>query len=313
MLKTQQSGQILLVVVLTMIVALTVGLSIAARIVTELKLSKQNEESQRAFQAAESGVQQTLEAQQSRGSLVAPISLGNNSSFSTKITPDNGPAIVMNNGIEVDQAVGGDVWLSTYSANPATQFQNPMGCTNPPSDSTCRDLIIRLYWGSPNQTNCDPSGDNVAPALEIVVLNGPIGAPTISKGLFEPAVCLSDQRLGRIPDDIVTGTTSGGPFHPKQTDPTYFRYYADISFDRGSKYIKNALVMKIIPIFNSTVIGLQSNGIVGSPELPPVAFPPQGSVVESTGTSGDTIRKVVYYQSYPQLPLEVFPYSLLSQ
>jgi hypothetical protein len=33
----------------------------------------------------------------------------------------------------------------------------------------------------------------------------------------------------------------------------------------------------------------------------------------STGTSGDTVRKVVYFQSYPQLPLEIFPYSLLSQ
>ncbi len=299
MIKTQQSGQILLVVVLTMIVALTVGLSIAARVVTELKLSKQNEESQRAFQAAESGVQRTLTS----GAVNLPISLGNNSSFSTKITPNNGQAIIMNNGIQVDQAVGGDVWLSTYSSNPANQFQNPMGCTQPPSGPiTCNDLTITMYWGSPNQTNCNPSGDNVAPAIEVVMLNGPVGSPSISKGLFEVAGCLSDNRLGSLPAEIEQGTTVNGPFTPKVGGPA-FLYKADLKFNSGT-LPRHGLVMKVIPIFNSTTIGFQSATAV---------FPPQGSVVESTGTSGDTIRKVVYYQSYPQLPLEVFPYSLLSQ
>lgn len=307
MIKTPQSGQILLVVVLTMIVALTVGLSIAARIVTELKLSKQNEESQRAFQAAEAGVQRTLE-NGAAGSPIAPIKLGNNSSFSTKLIPDNGPAIVMNNEIEVDQAVGGDVWLSTYSSNPATQFQNPMGCNG----TTCNDLAVTLYWGSPNQTNCNPSGDNVAPAMEVVLLKGPIATPSISKGLFEATGCLGDNRLSNISSNVVQATTTGGPFYPKVGGPA-FRYKADITFNGGTERINNGLVMKVIPIFNSTMVGFQANVIVGSQPPTPIAFPLQGSHVESTGTSGDTIRKVVYYQSYPQMPLEVFPYSLLSQ
>ncbi len=266
-----------------MIVALTVGLSIAARIVTELKLSKQNEESQRAFQAAEAGIQQTIERQSSVGSLVAPITLDNNSSFSTTFTSDNGTAIVMNNGQDVDQAVGGDVWLSNYSTNPALLFGSPMGGGG--------SVAITIYWGSPSQASCASTGDGVAPAIEVVALRGPTSSPTIVKNIFEAAGC------SRI-TNAVAGTTSGGPFTLKGS---VFRNSANLTFNGSS--ISNGLIMKVIPIFNSSLVGFQSTAV----------FPAQGSIVESTGTAGDTVRKVVYYQSFPQLPLEIFPYSLLSQ
>lgn len=282
MLTKSQSGQILLVVVLTMIVALTVGLSIAARIVTELKISKQNEESQRAFQAAESGIQQTLLKQ---NSINIPIDLGNNASFSTTYAADTGTAIVMNNGQAVDQATGGDVWLSDYSSDPALIFKNQMGGGSP--------VAITMYWGSPSQTSCSTgSGDATAPAVEVILLQGTIANPTIQKAVFESNGC------ARI-SNAITGTTSGGPFTLRDTK---FLNSASLTFNGSS--LSSGFVMKVIPIFNSSVIGFQSQS---------VTFPPQGSVVTSTGTSGDTVRKVVYYQSYPQLPLEVFPYSILSQ
>lgn len=285
MVKKGQRGQILLIVVLTMIVALTVGLSIAARIVTELRLSKQNEESQRAFQAAESGIQQTLARQSAIGSINAPITFDNNSAFSTTFVTDSGAAIVLNNGLEVDQAIGADVWLSDYSPNPALQFLNPMGGGNP--------VAITLYWGSTSQASCgSTAGDSAAPAIEVTLLRGPIANPTISRNVFEAAGC------NRITNAIV-GTTSGGPFTLKGTT---FRNSVNLTFNGSS--LSNGLVMKVIPIYNSTVVGFQSDGTL---------FPAQGSIVTSTGTSGDTVRKVEYYQSYPQLPLEVFPYSLLSQ
>jgi hypothetical protein len=148
--------------------------------------------------------------------------------------------------------------------------------------------------------------------MEVVLLKGPVATPSISKGLFEATGCLGDYRLSNISSNVVQATTVGGPFSPRVGGPT-FRYKADIIFNNGTEPIKNGLVMKVIPIFNSTMVGLQASVIVGSQPPTYIAFPPQGSLVESTGTSGDTIRKVVYYQSYPQIPLEVFPYSLLSQ
>jgi len=282
-----QNGQILLIVVLTMIVALTVGLSIAARVVTELKLSKQNEESQRAFQAAESGIQQTIERQSAIGTLNSPINLDNNASFSTTFTTDNGTAIVVNNGQEVDQASGADVWLSDYSANPANLFLNQMGAGSP--------VAITLYWGNENQTSCfASSGDSAAPAIEVVLLRGTVASPSIQKNVYEAAGCGTSRISG-----ATEGTTVGGPYTLKGVT---FRNSASLTFNGAS--LSNGLIMKVIPIFNSSLVGFQSSGIV---------FPAQGSIVTSTGTSGDTVRKVVYFQSYPQLPLEIFPYSLLSQ
>lgn len=275
-LYCNQDGQILLIVVLTMVIVLTVGLSIASRIVTELKLSKQNEESQRAFQAAEAGIEQTL----SKGTNISePVSLGNNASFTTTFTIDNGSAIVLNNGQEVDQAVGADVWLSDYP-----EYSSPMGGGLP--------VNVTVYWGSPSQTSClSSSGDLSIPALEIVLLQGSVATPSIQKYILEGSGC-----------SRIAGASSGTPgtFTVKSTQ---FSNSASLSFTNG-------LIMKVIPIFNSSLVGFQV-------QIPPspsgTIFPAQGSVITSIGNSGDTVRKVVYYKSYPQLPLEVFPYSLLSQ
>lgn len=55
-----RSGQALLIVLLVLAVALTVGLSIASRSITEVSVSTSQEESARALSAAEAGVEQAL-------------------------------------------------------------------------------------------------------------------------------------------------------------------------------------------------------------------------------------------------------------
>lgn len=288
MIKGRQSGQILLVVVLTMIVALTVGLSIAARVVTELKISKQNEESQRAFQAAEAGIQQTLE---SKLSIIDPTKLENNAKFSTEFKDNSGSVIEVNNGLDVDQSVGADVWLSDYSTTQLNLFANPMGGGNP--------VNITMYWGDSTQTSCLSSGDKVAPAIEVVLLKGTVANPSIQKSIYETAGCGSSNRITNAVEGTAGTYTVG-------TDGIQFRNKASLLFGNPASSLSQGLIMKVIPIFNSTKIAFESN-------TPNVSFPSQGSRVDSTGTSGDTARKVEYFQSNPQLPLEVFPYSLISQ
>lgn len=55
-----KSGQILILVLLIVVVSLAVGLSVASRNLTNLKISTQTQESQRAFSAAEGGVEDVL-------------------------------------------------------------------------------------------------------------------------------------------------------------------------------------------------------------------------------------------------------------
>lgn len=56
----RKSGQILILVLLIVVVALSVGLSVASRNITNLRTSTQSEQSQRAFSAAEGGVEDVL-------------------------------------------------------------------------------------------------------------------------------------------------------------------------------------------------------------------------------------------------------------
>jgi len=56
----KESGQALLIVLLGMAVILTLVLSIVSRSVTDISLTKKDEESLRAFSAAEAGVEQLL-------------------------------------------------------------------------------------------------------------------------------------------------------------------------------------------------------------------------------------------------------------
>ena len=162
---------------------------------------------------------------------------------------------------------------------------------------------ITIYWGSTNQDDCSTSGGNdVAPAIEVVLLRGTVASPTIQKEIFEATGC------NRGITGAIQGSSPVAINVPKDGGPR-FMYSAPLTFNGSS--LSNGLLMKVIPIYNSSIIGFRSNDTASPND--PFIFPPQGSIVTSTGTSGDTVRKVTYYQSFPQLPLEVFPYSLLSQ
>lgn len=58
--KYNQQGQALLIVLLGMAVALTMILSVVSRSITDIQLTSRDEESQRAFSAAEAGVERAL-------------------------------------------------------------------------------------------------------------------------------------------------------------------------------------------------------------------------------------------------------------
>lgn len=274
--KNSERGQILLIVVITMIVALTVGLTIASRTVTELRLSRQNEESQRAFNAAEAGIDRVL--QQGEG-ITLEEELGNNSTFVVSSDPFGGPQLLMNNGEEVDQNVGADLWLSDYEP---VMFEN--GFTGQ----------LTIYWGDENQTSCSETNP-VRPALEIVVLQGSVSNPDFNKYLYDTCSGRTAGTLDGATNDIYTI-----PGLPGITLSNRINTQIPIT---------NGILAKVIPLYNSTTVAVVAQDLSDNA----AALPSQGSVVESTGASGETERKITFYQSYPQMPIELFPYSIISQ
>lgn len=55
-----KSGQALLIILLIMAVALTIGLSVISRSITDIRISQQTEEAARAYSAAEAGIEEAL-------------------------------------------------------------------------------------------------------------------------------------------------------------------------------------------------------------------------------------------------------------
>lgn len=163
-------GQALLIVVITMIVVLTAGLSLASRTISNLKISKQSEDSQKAFQAATSGIEKYIQSGDSSNN----TGQFSGASFSTNVQNVKGTSIVLNNGELVDQDRGIDVWLSDYP-----DYSNRMGSTG--------DTNISVCWATAEQKgNCNTgSGGNTTPALEILVLTGSPTAPILKKYVYD--------------------------------------------------------------------------------------------------------------------------------
>lgn len=56
----ESTGQALLIILLIMAVALTIGLSVVSRSITDIRISQQTEEAARAYSAAEAGIEESL-------------------------------------------------------------------------------------------------------------------------------------------------------------------------------------------------------------------------------------------------------------
>lgn len=272
-IKNSQSGQILLIVVLSMVVALSVGLSIASRTISNLNISKQNEESQRAFQAAEAGLERAVRQVYTGGDTANfDGGLANNSNFDVDIQSEPSNKFQLNGGDIVERAVGLDVWMSNYP-----------DYTSPYSGK------VKLFWGKTTH-DCGRTGADYPPALEVLLIYGDDQNPQLLREVFDPCA--------RISGTSSTTVTSG----PQDHMGTTYQYSA--TFPSGASSMNQGLLFKVIPIFNSTQMGIE--GLNGN-------LPAQGSVITSTGTSGDTVRKIQYFQSYPQIPNELFPYAIVSQ
>lgn len=267
--KKSQSGQVLLLVVIVMVVVLTIGLSVASRTITNLKLSRQDEDSQKAFQAASAGIDKYINASASNPGQES-LQIG---TFDTIISNVGAGAtsIILNNSEKIDQSRGIDVWLSNYP-DYTSPYSGP----------------ITVYWGTAGEDDCNPgAGVRTAPAVEMLLLTGARNAPVLTKYVYD--ICANRRTSNNFTQP---------PAAPSNVNGTQFLYGAFLG------NITNGLIMKIIPVYNSTKVA-----IIGANP----GFPPQGKLIESVGTAGDATRKIVYYESYPQVPNEVFPYAILSQ
>jgi type II secretory pathway pseudopilin PulG len=265
-----EAGQILLVVVLVVIVATTIGLSLASRSITSLRTSTEEAESQKALAAAEAGVERLIEnsaptAENAYGNLA------NNTNYSAVATPLSATTFLMNGGNSVPKDEGADLWFTAYSSDPASSFLNPWSGN------------ITIYWGD------DPSTPCSNPALEIIIVTGSKSNPVSKRYVYDP--CPSRQSGNHFDTPSVP---SGGKTMPPDNRKLYY------SSGNVPISITNGLIARVVPLYGSTSVGIEASS----------ALPLQGYVINSTGTSGGANRKIRVFKGYPQTYLPYLSYGL---
>lgn len=273
MATTSQKGQVLLIIVLVMVIALTVGLSLASRSIINLKNTTQEADSQKAFQAAEAGVEIALQKTSGPDVSIGKKTLDNNAVIEqVAIHPISGSSIILNNGNPLSQDEGLDLWLTNYPDYSGSPWTGQ----------------LYAYWGSKN--GCQDA------AIEAIVISGSSSTDpnaTINRYVIDPCGTNSvDASQNRTGQNRFSPASGGGSVNGKA-----FNFSTNIT-------VTNGILMRIIPLYSSTPVGVI--GYRNGSPLTAQALPSQGRIITATGSYGSTQREVSFFQGYPLLPSEFF-------
>jgi len=281
-----EAGQILLIVILVIIVVSTVGLSLASRSITSLRTSTEEAESQKALAAAEAGIERTIQSNNptENASSKTPIldSEGKtNSYYQTKVTSVNGASFLIDGGNMIPKDEGVDVWFIGHSSVDSSLDYSNYSLTNPSS--------VNLYWGSSDQ---DCSSSNKPAAIEVIIVTKSVSGTVISYRYVYDS-CSRGNGFA---------SASNGSFPIVSNGVTYnFKYATPMnSLLAGIPSPKNVILMRVIPIYKDTTVGISSD----------IALPTQGYTITSTGTSNDATHTLTVFKGYPQTYLPFISYGL---
>lgn len=143
----EREGQIALIAILVMVVMMTLGLSLYSRSTLDVSLSRQQDQSARTFQAAESGVEEALSqdfATIPTTGKTGSVTVSSDLSVNYKITPQSTIST------RVEEGEGLQIDVTGVVAGQGVQLTWGKGFTCPstgsaPSDTTPPPLLIRVY------------------------------------------------------------------------------------------------------------------------------------------------------------------------
>lgn len=145
--KNLESGQTVLVILLVMTVMLTVGLSLASRSITDVKISQQSQEGARAFWVAQAGLEKAIKANAGESGSLNSINY-----LVSRTGLGGGKDFVFPEPKKADDPV--TLWLVGHT--------DPGGLID---ESSSYKGKLTLYWGNPGEAVSEAS-----PALEAILI-----------------------------------------------------------------------------------------------------------------------------------------------
>lgn len=269
-------GQILLITLLVLTVATTIALSLIGRATLDLSMSNQLEESTRAFDAAEAGIEEALKTGIGTD---APVTLSPGVTYDVSVNTIGGAAGVFQMVRKTLQNNTETLWLVEHTDTGAvdeTLFY---------SAST-----IELCWSQ-------ETGTNPAAALGVTVLykESADGSYQAARMAVDPDAAT---RGNNFDDTGITTTGCGIGYYGKTIN------FTTDFVPAITPTLDTLLALRIKPYYADTTLAI--NG--GTAEIPK-----QGNQIESVGATGTGVsRKVVVYQQY-RAPLSIFDSVIYSE
>lgn len=268
--SSANSGQVLIIILLVMIVGLTTGLFLLGRTTSDVALSNKLEESARAFNAAEIGIEEAILS--GVGASILPLPSG------VSYTVNLADITVPNNSI----------YPGTASQNTATTLGDVFTLWLVPHNEATGELIEtgNVFALNPNIYVCFNSS-TPTPAIGVTVI---YKDNTTLPSQYRAAFVGFDPDTTRQVENNFSGVEPNA--QACSTNGYVYRAWLKMNQDfgtdlRGPNYVPIAL--RIRPYYASTPIGIVATG---------QTLPKQGNQIASTGKYGDTARKIEVNQGY---------------
>lgn len=276
-----KEGQALMVVLLALAAVASVALTVSTRTTTDIEVTLNVEDSQRAFSAAEAGIEKTLlnPSQQPAGDIVVPGS-GAKFSVGTVSIPTSPQEYSYPFSLSAGEIA--TVWFMS------TDEDGNLSCSGLPCYT---GNSIRLCWGEGN-----PAVSALqAGALEVTVYHESAGAIKASRTTIDPSDGRRTQNMFSFGADG-TGCGVSGPIDSQVYAYTKLVNFSDLGITDYTT--PGALkMMRVRFLYNTTAqpIGFRTNEAG-------VNLPSQGVKIDSLGSYGTAFRRLEAYSLYPAVP-----------
>jgi len=279
-----QKGQALLIVLLSMAVVLTIVLSILARSITDLSLSSQDEDSLRAFSAAEAGVEKALII----GTDIGSTEIGN-ATYNASVSSYAEGESSFSNPISLTSGESSTLWFVAHDED------GNLVCS---VDKPCfRGSQMKVCWGKSGTS----SSSDTTPAIELSIFYttsaGDYSTARIARAALDPNGSRRASNNFSAPDSG-TCTIGSNTFEFQKTIS-----FSDLGIPANVQNLQNGLQFAKIRFFYNTDVSQNFGFDLNFPGNS--VLPSQGLSIESSGSSGEANRKLNVFQSYAETP-EIF-------
>jgi Tfp pilus assembly protein PilX len=257
-----ESGQALILVLLSLSVVLTLVLYILSRSVTDVAISSQQESSVRAFSAAEAGIERALVVGTDYSSSIGDANYTANVSNIAQGSTNFAYPISLSNG---DSAT---FWLAGHD-----------GSGNLTTSGSFTGTQMTICWGDAA----------TSPAIEVTILYevtpGDLSTVRIARAALDPNAAPRGS--------FTSAFGSGSCTIAGQT----YAFQKNIVFSGFSPAVNNnGLILARVKMFYNNVP--QNVGV----SVPNGTLPSQGQNITSTGVSGGSNREISVFTGWPEFP-----------